>query len=117
MMNRRHFIETATLLSMGLGLQSFVGKRKTHILTLSFDDGFKKSFYKIAEIHEAYGLKACLNVIAMGHEKGCVKELNLHGLDNEGWGPISTNYLDRMLSRLVKIKNLDILPTGEVLIR
>lgn len=259
-MNRRNFIETATLLSLGLGMESFIEKRKTHILTLSFDDGFKKSFYKIAEIHDAYGLKACLNVIAMGHEKGFVQDkfipqdilgnfddwnklksrgheimphswdhkdltkipvneakdnldkcfdffeknligykaekaiynfaynasnealdeyalnrvrairtggwlvlkdtkynatpqkrakrpqlgcwsygpdicdnhieaevhdfltgkggwliLNLHGLDNEGWGPISANYLDGLLKRLVKIKNLDILPTGKVL--
>ena len=43
--------------------------------------------------------------------------LNLHGLDDEGWGPISTNYLDNLLGRLVKIRNLDILPTGEVLIK
>ena len=32
-----------------------------------FDDGFKKSFYKIAEIHEKFGLKACLNIIASAH--------------------------------------------------
>ena len=260
MMKRRNFIETAALLSLGLGMESFIEKRKTHILTLSFDDGFKKSFYKIAEIHEEYGLKACLNVIAMGHEKGFVNDryishdilgnfedwnklksrgheimphswdhknlteislneakknldkcfdyfeknligyeaeraiynfaynasnealdkyalnsvravrtggrlvlkdtkynaipskntknlqlgcwgygpdlgdnqieaevndflagiggwliLNLHGLDNEGWGPISTTYLDGLLKRLVKIRNLDVLPTGEVL--
>ena len=259
-MNRRNFIESATLLSLGLGLQSFIEKSKTHILTLSFDDGFKKSFYKIAEIHEEYGLKACLNVIATGHlpsfntepkwipqkllgnfedwntligrghevmphswdhlnltkiplkeaklridkcldyfEKnlegykpsegvynfaynasspeldsyalkrvravrtggwlvlkdtmvnllpsspkplalGCWGHgpdfcdtyteqtvntflagsggwliLNLHGLDDEGWGPISTNYLDSLLKRLVKIKNLDVLPAGDVL--
>lgn len=66
-MNRRNFIGSAALLSLGLGFQSFIEKSKTHILTLSFDDGFKKSFYKIAEIHEEYGLKACLNVIATGH--------------------------------------------------
>ena len=40
---------------------------KTHILTLSFDDGFKKSFYKIADIYENYGLSACFNIIASGH--------------------------------------------------
>lgn len=258
-MNRRNFIESAALLSLGLGLESFIVKRKTHVLTLSFDDGFRKSFYKIADIHKAYGLKACLNVIAMGHAPGFVKDnfikqdllgnfddwnklkemghevmphtwdhknlteisleeaklkidqcldyfeknldgykpsesvynfaynastpeldtyalqsvravrtggwlvlkdsmvnllpvspkplalgcwshgpdfcdtyveqtintflagsggwliLNLHGLDDEGWGPISTNYLDRLLKRLVKIKNLDVLPAGDVL--
>lgn len=35
---------------------------QTHILSLSFDDGFKKSFYQIAKIHENYGLKACLSL-------------------------------------------------------
>lgn len=258
-MNRRNFIESATLISMGIGLPAFIERRKTHIITFSFDDGFKKSFHSIANIHESHGLKACLNVIAMGHEKGYVKDkfiissplgdfddwnmlksrgheimphswdhqkltdlpvqeaienidkcfdyftynldkykpkeaiynfaynasnqalddhtliharalrtggwlvlkdtkynpirnigkrvrlgcwsfgpelcddkveqevntflsgpggwliLNLHGLDSEGWGPISTGYLDRLLFRLVKIKHLDILPTGVVL--
>ena len=51
--------------SMGLPVDS----GKTHVISLSFDDGFKKSFYRIAEIHENYGLKACLNVIATGHMK------------------------------------------------
>jgi len=230
---------------------------KTHALSLSFDDGFKKSFYRIAEIHETYGLKACLNVIATGHlpdfkqiddwilpellgdfddwnklagrghevmphswkhlnltkvsvtqaqenilkcldyfaenlddytdakavynyafdastaeldafclervgavrtggwllwedqqlnalpvttgSLGCwtngpdnndawVDEqvdqflntkggwliLNLHGLDQEGWGPISTSYLDRLLKRLAVVDKLAVLPTGEV---
>lgn len=40
---------------------------KTHLLTLSFDDGFKKSFYKVAEIYEDFGLQASLNVIASAH--------------------------------------------------
>lgn len=39
------------------------------ILTLSFDDGFEKSFIKISEIHEKFGLSACLNIIAFGHHK------------------------------------------------
>lgn len=41
--------------------------QKSHILTLSFDDGFRKSFYKTADIFERFGLKACFNVIASGH--------------------------------------------------
>lgn len=53
--------------TLAFGLPEFTSKNKTHILTLSFDDGFKQSFYKIAEIHEKYDLKACLNVIASGH--------------------------------------------------
>ena len=73
-MDRRQFIESTVLMSLGVGLQHFSQQEKTHLLTLSFDDGFRKSFYRIAEIHETYGLKACLNVIAMGHEKGLVQD-------------------------------------------
>ena len=43
--------------------------------------------------------------------------LNLHGLDEEGWGPISTQYLKDLLNRLVKLDFLDIMPAGEVLKR
>ncbi|MBM3754945.1 MAG: hypothetical protein FJW38_13305 [Acidobacteria bacterium] len=59
-MIRRRFVQSA--LSLAAPPPS-----KTHIVSLSFDDGFKKSFYKIAEIHESLGLRACLNVIAIGH--------------------------------------------------
>ena len=41
--------------------------KKRHIVTLSFDDGFRKSFLRIAEIYEKHRLSACLNVIATGH--------------------------------------------------
>lgn len=259
-MNRSEFIRASALAGLGLGLEVFTKRRKTHMLTLSFDDGFKKSFYRIAEIHAEYGLKACLNVIASGHlpefkgvgkwvlpelmgnfddwntlksrghelmphtwdhinltevpieeakrnidkcldyfeqylegykaseavynfafnastpelnaftltkvravrtggslllkdtrvnmiprgskpvALGCwsrgpdmcnsyVEEevntflagtggwliINLHGLDDEGWGPVSTGYLDGLLKRLVRVDYLDVLPTGEVL--
>ena len=67
-MKRRQFIKTtaagAVIPSLGFRSSSAT---KTHILTFSFDDGFNKSFIKLAEIHEEYGLKACLNVIASGH--------------------------------------------------
>jgi peptidoglycan/xylan/chitin deacetylase (PgdA/CDA1 family) len=66
-MKRRSFLKTSLLGTVGLGLSSSVQPHKTHILTLSFDDGFKKSFYKIAEIYEEHGLSACLNIIASGH--------------------------------------------------
>lgn len=72
--NRRNFIKSTTLIALGMGVESFIFKGKTHILTLSFDDGFKKSFYKIAELHKEYGLKACLNVIAMGDVPGYVTD-------------------------------------------
>jgi hypothetical protein len=41
--------------------------------------------------------------------------LNLHGLENEGWGPISANYLDQLLKRLVDIDKLAVLPAGAAL--
>ena len=40
-----------------------------HIITLSFDDGFKKSSVLTAEIFEKYKLSACINVIATGSRK------------------------------------------------
>lgn len=42
---------------------------KRHIVTLSFDDGFKKSSLKTADIYKKYKLSACINVIATGHQK------------------------------------------------
>lgn len=42
-------------------------KGKSHIVTLSFDDGFKKSSIRTAEIYEKYNLSACINVIATAH--------------------------------------------------
>lgn len=66
-MNRRSFIKTSTALSIGYSLSKWMTSTKSHVLTFSFDDGFKNSFYRAAEIHEEYGLKACLNVIASGH--------------------------------------------------
>jgi len=254
---RRRFIKKTaaiTALAPALGFKPS-NVQKTHLISFSFDDGFRKSFYKLAEFHEEYGLKACLNVIASGHFPnfqavgqwilpelmgdfddwnyfvsrghevmphswkhlnlaeqepfeakklmseciayfnenligfkpakaifnfpfnastpeldqyalrlvravrtsgngalnpfptkdtkwvlGCeshgpdlsddwVEEkvdrflssdggwliLNLHGLDDEGWGPLSTDYFVSLLKRLVEVKNLDILPVGMTL--
>lgn len=69
-MNRRTFIQTTSLSSLGLiaGVPlSLFEQGKTHLITLSFDDGFRKSFLKTADIYESLGLKACFNVIASGH--------------------------------------------------
>lgn len=66
-MKRRNFIKTTAIGTLALGLGSCSQPEKTHILTLSFDDGFKKSFYKIADIYEQFNLKACLNVVASAH--------------------------------------------------
>lgn len=40
-----------------------------HLVTLSFDDGFRKSFLRTAEIYEKFKLSACFNVVAAGLPK------------------------------------------------
>ncbi len=40
---------------------------------------------------------------------------NTHGLDQEGWGPIRAQYLERLLNRLLEIESVDILPAGQAL--
>jgi peptidoglycan/xylan/chitin deacetylase (PgdA/CDA1 family) len=77
-MERRFFIRTTILGGLAAGLNSFTAKSKTHILTLSFDDGFKKSFYQTANIFERYNLRACLNVIASGHLSNFSEPNNYH---------------------------------------
>jgi peptidoglycan/xylan/chitin deacetylase (PgdA/CDA1 family) len=47
--------------------KTFNTGKNTHIVTLSFDDGFRKSSIKTAEIYEKYNLYACINVIATAH--------------------------------------------------
>jgi peptidoglycan/xylan/chitin deacetylase (PgdA/CDA1 family) len=42
---------------------------------------------------------------------------NTHGLDGEGWGPVSTGYLERLLGRLVEMEGVEVLPTGVALAR
>lgn len=68
-MKRRQFIKTSAAvatLAPALGFRPSQAS-KSHLVTFSFDDGFRKSFFKLADIHEEYGLKACLNIIASGH--------------------------------------------------
>ncbi len=71
--NRREMIKTiglgaAAITAQGLFTSLKVnGADKKHIITLSFDDGFKKSSILTAEIFEKYKLSACINVIATGH--------------------------------------------------
>lgn len=43
--------------------------QKRHIVTLSFDDGFRKSSIKTAEIYRKRGLAACINVVATAGRK------------------------------------------------
>ena len=71
---RREFITTAGAMATTLALPKWMRgaekgpDKKRHIVTLSFDDGFKKSFLRTAEICEKHTLSACLNVIATGHQ-------------------------------------------------
>lgn len=251
---RRQVIKSLGFGTAGLMIAQspFRCSEKTHIITLSFDDGFEKSSIKTAEIFEKYGLSACINVIATAHLKNfalpneyhawkagdfklwnelksrgheimphtydhknltempleqakesilkcldvfnneldgfdakksvynfaynastpeieewlgtqvmafrtggpalnplpypglkrltCISHgpenidqdlgqtideflngpygwfiYNTHGLDDEGWGPVSSGYLDELLDRLTKIKSVDVLPAGKAL--
>jgi len=38
-----------------------------------------------------------------------------HGIDEEGYGPMSAEYLDRLLDRLCRLENVRILPAGRAL--
>jgi peptidoglycan/xylan/chitin deacetylase (PgdA/CDA1 family) len=69
--SRRQAIGTmlATACSLS-GLAKTGSTKKTHLVTLSFDDGFKKSSIRTAEIFEKYKLSACINVIATAHLPG-----------------------------------------------
>lgn len=72
---RRNFLGTVGAVAAGVAvprtLSAFAAGQthKTHIITLSFDDGFKRSSILTAEIFEKYKLSACINVIATGHLK------------------------------------------------
>ena len=70
---------TSLLLPLGLtacnseakkqGQRTRLADTKKHIVTFSFDDGFRKSSLKTAEIYEKYNLSACINVIATAHQR------------------------------------------------
>jgi peptidoglycan/xylan/chitin deacetylase (PgdA/CDA1 family) len=70
---RREFLGAAgaTAASLALPLHASGGEPKPnrHIVTLSFDDGFKRSSIKTAEIYERHKLSACINVVASAHMK------------------------------------------------
>jgi peptidoglycan/xylan/chitin deacetylase (PgdA/CDA1 family) len=40
---------------------------------------------------------------------------NTHGVDGEGWGPISAGYLDELLDRLTQLENVLVLPAADAL--
>ena len=58
---------TAGVLTSGFILPLGSGR---HIITLSYDDGFRKSSIRTAEIYEKYGLSSCINIIANAHLRG-----------------------------------------------
>ncbi|MBL7110762.1 MAG: polysaccharide deacetylase family protein [Bacteroidales bacterium] len=68
-LNRREAVKLLGLGAVGVvtGSSLMCQQEKTHIITLSYDDGFEKSSIKTAEIYEKYGLSACINVIASRH--------------------------------------------------
>lgn len=71
-MKRRTFVQQLGMSALALGAGGFrldnaSGRRPSHLVTISFDDGFKKSFLEAARIHEQHGLSGCFNVIASAH--------------------------------------------------
>jgi peptidoglycan/xylan/chitin deacetylase (PgdA/CDA1 family) len=64
---RRAFLATAAAIAAAPALAGAAEPpKKRHMVTLSFDDGFKKSFLRTAEIYEKRKLSACFNVVADG---------------------------------------------------
>ena len=86
--SRRDFMLTAGTAAASFAVPNLAcsddSKNKRHIVTLSFDDGFKKSFIRTAEIYEKYKLSACLNVIATGHKKDYQAPGEYIGRSNRG---------------------------------
>lgn len=71
---RRSFLK-----SVGLSaLAATTRRQKTHVITLSFDDGFRKSSLETVKIFEKHGLSACINVIATAHHEDFVPPDNYH---------------------------------------
>lgn len=70
---RRDFLITAGTTASALIVPRLANAsdrpKKRHIVTLSFDDGFKKSSIRTAEIYEKHKLSACINVVASAHMK------------------------------------------------
>jgi hypothetical protein len=40
---------------------------------------------------------------------------NTHGLDDEGWGPVTSAFLDSLLERLSTIETVAVIPAGKAL--
>lgn len=73
-LSRRGFLK-----GLGLSALAVTAKyAKTHVITLSFDDGFRKSSIDTARIFEKHGLSACINVIATAHHDDFVLPDDFH---------------------------------------
>lgn len=57
----------------------------SRLLTLSWDDGFEKSFREVAAIHESFGVKANLNIISRACEPGHVPADDWHNAPTGDW--------------------------------
>jgi len=119
--SRRNFIQKVSLgiaaAALPLSLTSCIKKSRkiTHIVSLSFDDGFEKSSIKTAEIFERYNLSACLNVIASAHEKQFELPNEYHGWpvgDFDLWNELQSRGHEIMPHSL-KHSNLKELPFNE----
>ncbi|MDE2730095.1 MAG: polysaccharide deacetylase family protein [Bacteroidota bacterium] len=64
-MTRRSFLGTLALAAQA----AFRNRSKTHVITLSFDDGFHRSSLETVRIFEKHELSACINVIATAHHE------------------------------------------------
>ncbi|MXW82319.1 MAG: polysaccharide deacetylase family protein [Rhodothermaceae bacterium] len=81
-MTRRSFLK-----SVGVSALAAATKRqKTHVITLSFDDGFRKSSIETARIFEKHGLSACINVIATAHHDDFVPPDEYHSVPAGDFG-------------------------------
>jgi len=68
-MKRSDFIKIFGSLAAAAPVHAFSNtERNVHIVTLSFDDGFARSFRRIAAIYEKFSLCACFNIVATGSE-------------------------------------------------
>ena len=68
-MERRAFLGTIGT-ALAASRPVFAAAGKLHIISLSFDDGFRKSFLRTAAIYEKFGLSGCFNVVASAHMPG-----------------------------------------------
>jgi peptidoglycan/xylan/chitin deacetylase (PgdA/CDA1 family) len=59
------------------------------------------------------GLDTCLQEWLSAPEGWLI--YNTHGLDGEGWGPVGSDYLDRLLARLVSMEDIRIMPARHML--